>query len=724
MTAALPNSFRQLPPAPRPPHDPTFWLLNSRAGWHVADLDRVAVSAAGLSLTVVPGSGRVLNEPSGSFGGLVLPGNVALADDRTLWLLDGAECRLKRFDPCTCAFVPVPCLGGAGTDPRQFSMPHGIGICSGNLFLCDTGNHRLSVFTVRGLALRAFWSPPASAGLAAPWQPYGVAFDARGRVYVSDPANGCIHRFSPAGHWQRKLDGFGGVTSIAIDCGNRLYAVLAGVSSIRITDLEGAPVSQATRPEEIEDRFPRLPFRVDSFGNLHLGECCAPPKKPGVFDAGGATVAIPPRDPPIQFEAAGNFWSEPLDSSIYRCQWHRVLLHADVPAKTAVFVSTFTSEVELPFDQIQALPESAWKSNALITPMKGQWDGLVFSGPGRYLWLRLRLSGDGGATPAIYSARVEYPRFSLTRYLPPVFDEDPRGADFSSRFLSIFDTGFRGIESKIDTEARYFDPLSAPAGPGPKKDFLTWLASWIGVSLDRNWNIQQRRQFLKLAGRLQTIRGTRFGLRQQLLILLGMRPEEVCCPCDRPKPACVPKPRNCASPPKGCFWEPPPLILENYELRRWLSLGSGTLGNNAVLWGQRIVNRSRLGSNAQAGVTRLETTPDPLHDPFLVYAHKFTVFVPARFGAAEKSKRSLINLLESEKPAHTQYQVEYVAPRMRVGFQSMIGLDSVVGRYPAAFHLGEKLAGASVLSGSPIQPVGTAYEIGRDTRIGPAAGRN
>jgi hypothetical protein len=45
----------------------------------------------------------------------------------------------------------------------------------------------------------------------------------------------------------------------------------------------------------------------------------------------------------------------------------------------------------------------------------------------------------------------------------------------------------------------------------------------------------------------------------------------------------------------------------------------------------------------------------------------------------------------------------------------------VVGRYPAGFHLGEKLGRASVLSGSPVQEVRKIYEIGRNTRIGPAA---
>jgi hypothetical protein len=174
-------------------------------------------------------------------------------------------------------------------------------------------------------------------------------------------------------------------------------------------------------------------------------------------------------------------------------------------------------------------------------------------------------------------------------------------------------------------------------------------------------------------------------------------------------------------PDDDCAWQPPPLLLENYQLRRWLFLGAGTLGDSAMLWGQRIVNRSQLGTSAQAGVSQLITTPDPLHDPFLVYSHKFIVFAPACFGADDKKKRALLNLLESEKPAHTQYQVEYVAPRMRIGFQSMIGLDAVIGRYPEGYYLGQKLGHASVLSGSPQHEGNAQFEVGRTSRIGSGA---
>ena len=431
-------------------------------------------------------------------------------------------------------------------------------------------------------------------------------------------------------------------------------------------------------------------------------------------------MVFPPPDPPVVFKTSGTYWSEALDSQFYRCQWHRILLRGTLPRKTAIVISTYTSEIQQTLDQIKALPQTAWATNLTVNSMSPEYEALIFSGPGRYLWLRLTLAGNGGATPAIESIKLEFPRISLRRYLPAVFAEDPGGANFTDRFLSIFDTPLRGIERKIDDEASYFDPASAPAIPESSGgiDFLSWLASWIGVSLDRQSPVEQRRKALKQAGSIQCIRGTRLGLWKQLLLFLGMQAEAICCANDQPKETCVPKPLNCAPPAKKpCAWEPPPLILENYQLRRWLFLGSGRLGDDAVLWGRRIINRSQLGTNAQLGVSRLLTTPDPFHDPFLVYSHRFTVFVPASFGTSDQKKRGLINLLEAEKPAHTQYQIEYVAPRLRIGFQSMIGLDSVVGRYPSGFNLGNRLGKDSVLSGLP-QQGGPSFEIGRKSRIG------
>lgn len=731
-TAANTQDF--LPPVPRPPHDPTWLLLDGRAGWRASLLEKVEVSTggAGLALSPLPESLRALDEPSGSFGGLVPPSNVACAGEGHVYLLDPKAAVLKLFDPCECRFVRLPCTGGAGAGARQLKDAHGIGIHGGDLFICDTGNRRLSVYALRGFALRGFWSPPASAGLANEWEPYAVAFDSKARVYVSDPANGCVHRFSRGGRWEKCLAGFGKVTHVTFDCRDRLYAVVEGEQGARLSDTEGRSLGVVTRADAAAADFPTLPFEVDAAGNLALGRLCAPAsggrgheavEAPSLFNLAGEPTAAAAKASAPLFEKSGTYMSEPLDSLLYRCQWHRVVLYGQVPPGTRVKVSTYTAEALLTGEQLLDLPEDAWQTKQTAWAVeRGEWDCLVTSGQGRYLWLRLELKGKGTATPSLSGVRVEFPRVSLKRYLPAVFAEDPAGADFTDRFLSIFDTTLRGVEKTIDEQARLFDPLSTPAEPGAGggPDFLSWLASWVGITLDRQWPLEQRRQFVKRAASLYALRGTREGLRRQLVFLLGMEPPRRCCPCDAPRGMCHTAPRNCApEEERGCAWQPPPLILEHYQLRRWLFVGAGRLGSQAVVWGRSVVGRSQLDANAQAARTKLNTQQDPSRDPFHVYAHKFSVFVPACYRESEAKRRSLENLLKSESPGHAQHQLVYVEPRFRVGFQAMIGLDTVVGRYPAGVTLNRSpLGGATVLTSPPGQSGAPGLAVGKSSRVG------
>jgi len=101
-----------------------------------------------------------------------------------------------------------------------------------------------------------------------------------------------------------------------------------------------------------------------------------------------------------------------------------------------------------------------------------------------------------------------------------------------------------------------------------------------------------------------------------------------------------------------------------------------------------------------------------LRDPFHVTAHRYTVFVPACWARNDAQRRSLLNLLRSETPAYTQGQIEYVEPRFRIGIQSTVGLNSVVGRYPSGVTLDQsKLGGSSVLSAPPGKASGPATEM-------------
>jgi phage tail-like protein len=735
----------QLPPIPRPPHDPTSWFLNWRAGWRAAELQQLSAERS-LVLAPAPETLRSLTEESGSFGGLRPPGNVALGPDGGIYLLDAKNAHLKRFDPCECRFVRVPCFGGAGSGPRQLNTPHGIAVCAGNLFVCDTGNHRLSVVALRGFVLRGFWQPPPAAykkpnpQLTNPWEPFDVAFDRLGRAYVTDGANGCVHRFTPAGRWEKCFADVGNATWIAIDCRDRIYVIVSGppATVVRL-DPDGRRVAFGSAPAGLMALFPHNPISVDADGLLHLGAWCAAdapenrkrpdpaPKCPpgqtterGVFDSRGDPVDCHVSRP-ASYVTQAAYISTALDSELYRCQWHRVILRGEIPAGSRVTVSTYTAEAELADDDTLNLGD-LWETNQAATEMlEGEWDCLVRSSGGRFLWLRLEFRGNGRVTPRLDSIEIEFPRISLRRYLPAVFGKETVSADFTDRFLSLFDTTLRSIETNLDREARYFDPLAAPAERDPKTgaDFLSWLGSWIGLILDRHWPEAKRRKFLKHAGRLYDLRGTREGLRRELLLFLQMDRDE-CCEADQPGDRCQPRPANCAPPkPAECGWRPPPLILEHFKLRRWLFLGAGRLGDQAVLWGKRIVNRSQLDDTARTDRTQLLTAQDPLRDPFHVYAHKFSVFVPASLRALDSDRKALEIILRNGRPAGTQAQLEYVEPRFRIGFQSMIGFDSVVGRYPAGVTLNDmQLGRATVLTAPPHEQGGPSFEIGEQSRIG------
>ncbi|MCP4925658.1 MAG: hypothetical protein GY916_06925 [Gammaproteobacteria bacterium] len=718
-----------LPVTSRPPHDPRSLPLNERVGWHLASSENIEQNPCGkLCLVLQPGSIRSPAEASGSFAGLQLPKYLAYTADCGLLLLDREQSLLKKFDPCECRFDTVPCTGGHGDSIREFDRPAAIAICGDNLLVADRGNRRLMVYSLLGFLVRGIWSPPKDS-ISRPWQPVDVAVSRDRKVLVADPANGCIHVFNFAGRWLKAISGVGAVSIIAIDADNRLYVVVDAMLPPSIFQLpEGDRLNESFELAQLRHRFEYPGFEIDAEGRFDLGWLChlyqygcIEDAQPAWFDAGGNRIVdlLPAES---KYFASGSAISEALDSRLYRCQWDRVAVKAAVPRGTRVKISTFSAETELTARQIAGLDDSQWLTRQWIYSQADgaeqalDWDCLIRSDEGRFLWLQVEMQSDTMATPVICEIQLDYPRISLARFLPAVFAEEPRAADFTDRFLAVFDRGFRQIEHQIDYLAGLFDPLSTPAGSG-KKDFLSWLASWIGVTVDRQLPLSTRRRLVKNAGQLYQCRGTSPGLHNMLDLYLGFEARscqagEDCRPCHT-KPA--------------YRWQAPQLLLEHYVLRRWLFVGCARLGERAQLWGQKIVNRSQLSGeqtdgNAQLGVSQLNTRQDPLRDPFHVYAHKFSIFLPAWVGRIASFRNAMQRLVEAEKPAHTQAQIIYVEPRFRIGIQSMIGFDSVIGCYPQGVTLDESLLGkASVLSEQDFADsslrIGYKSTIGTTTRL-------
>ena len=409
---------------------------------------------------------------------------------------------------------------------------------------------------------------------------------------------------------------------------------------------------------------------------------------------------------PLTCDAALVWTSAALDSGIAGCVWHRIVVDYRQPLGTSVDIEARTNEFDLTPDELA--DPTGWvrlprpddtPAQRHHDPPPAPYEALLANEAGRFLWLRMRLAAafSTGEVPEVHSIDLELPRATTRRYLPAVFSEDAEGAAFTDRFLSIFDTTHRSIESLVDHQGRLFGAMSAPATSTTRgrPDFLSYIASWVGISLDNSMPEAARRRLVQSVGTVGALRGTPRGIRELLAALLGLRCSEA------------------------------PLLLEHFKVRRWLYVGQGRLGTDAVLWGESVVNRSSLGETARAGVTQAITTPDPAHDAFVVEAHRFSAYLPAALAATDSHRRTVERLLHSEKPAHTAVDVVYVEPRMRIGIQAVIGLDAVIGRIPdpvvlgAASGLGhDTVVGAGPAGRAGNNQIGTSNRIGATTRIG------
>ncbi len=112
--------------------------------------------------------------------------------------------------------------GVTGSGDGEFNSCRGIAIDSmTNVYVTDSSNHRVQVFTSTGVFLRKWGS---YGGIADPDgrlnMPQGVALDSAGNVYVVDGYNRRVQKFTSNGGFIRKWTGSGSwsyPTGIAVD---------------------------------------------------------------------------------------------------------------------------------------------------------------------------------------------------------------------------------------------------------------------------------------------------------------------------------------------------------------------------------------------------------------------------------------------------------------------------------------------------------------------------
>jgi phage tail-like protein len=110
-------------------------------------------------------------------------------------------------------------------------------------------------------------------------------------------------------------------------------------------------------------------------------------------------------------------------------------------------------------------------------------------------------------------------------------------------------------------------------------------------------------------------------------------------------------------------------------------------------------------------------TPDQFGEPlFTDTAHRFTLRFPASYCPDATSREMIRQLVEREKPAHTDAHICYTRPQFLVGVQAEIGRDAVLGEPAGALVLGETTLGlTSIVKEDDRDP--TPFRIGQRDRL-------
>jgi len=711
-----------------------FRYLNLDNAWPSLNLDGLVNNVGILHLAQVPGGGQQVGPALSGAAGLTGPAGIGVDAAGNAYFADPTGNRVLRWDACSEQTCPLPCFGEAGSLPGQLQWPRGVLLGPRRaLYVADSGNHRIQVVDVRTLALRAIWgqpdpyAPPTPSGDPGRFNdPWDLAADAAGAVYVADHGNRRVQKFDAAGRvdpgfWtamaaQPVVPGEPAYVAIAlIDRQERLLVLDRSPARVLVYQLDGSNDAGAT------DRWSALALTlpagiVFTGDTLYVGEGqsgqalafdaqgtflgaarytgpvagLALDTKGRLYVHPGGSGAVTQLLPGQAYVESGSFVAGPFSAGSRPVRWgHVQAIPADMPLGAQIRFFTWTGN---PGDPAPPPPDAAASPSAADGPNltgPGVWraapagnlEFLALHEPAAALWLGAVFQGNGTASPALDQVRIAWDEESWLHYLPVMYARDDPTRTFLERALALFRDTLGSVDVELDSLPALFDPGAAPdKAPAP---WLDWLASWLAFSLDEDWTPDQRRQALEGAFALLGRRGTAEGLRDFISLYTGAS-------------ASIDEPSRHAS-----VWS-----LGEISTLGFTTMLAEAEAQGAVLGTTATLDRSHLLEVTDYGAPLFE---DLAHH-FCVRVRSMDVMVP---GALDRLRR----VIEQEKPAHTTYDLCVVEPRMSVGLQARLGVDSIVGGPPPELALGDarQLGVDTALAGS--EP-GPGQTLGRDARTG------
>ena len=314
---------------------------------------------------------------------------------------------------------------------------------------------------------------------------------------------------------------------------------------------------------------------------------------------------------------------------------------------------------------------------------------------GRWLQLKVQMTGNGLVTPRLYAIAVRHPRRSWQRLHLPEFmhqgeapAEDARGlangADVRERMLAALAGVLAPVAARIDGAEQLLDPRTAPAA------LLPVLAAMRGEDPPAHWPEQRRRNWLALSGDLQRWRGTFNGLSLALDVATD-----------------------------GAVSRGQVVPVEDWRLRRPLFTALGidfaamrhplTLGT--VQSGNSIVGDTLTLGPDDARTLLLELLPDadpaaPITALLQRFADRHAYRLSILLHASAAGLRGVIDeLLAAELPAHVSAVVIDTEAPFVPGLAPLLGIDTFLERFPAWRRMvldRERIGSAALLINEPL----------------------
>ncbi|MFL6234460.1 MAG: phage tail protein I, partial [Thermoanaerobaculia bacterium] len=638
------------------------------------------------------------------------PAGLAVASG-TVWWTDAKAARLLMRDPCDGVERRVP------LDPDAWLVePRGLALHPSRraLVIADAGSHRLLLVALGTWQLADEWGGPGSTpGLFN--RPTGVAVDGEGAVYVVEAGSPRVQKLDLTGVADPAFEAAVAASApalarpvaVAVE-GEKVWVLDAGTRALFAFGLDGsggdrldlalaAPLGLAVLGGAlyVGDNATRRLVRVDpadghTFGEARgfAGPVAALAGDLWVHPGGGAS--------PVRLEREGAavrqgvLWGGPVTLGGEPHTWQRLQALGDPGGGLVTFfVHAGSGAPPDPDPARLGDPDGGFGSADWRRIGEGVGDVLVRE-RSLSLWIGALLVGDGRSGPRVEQLRVSFDEEGYAEHLPVIYRQPqkvspqppPASRETLERFLALFESFFADAEREIGGLRRLFDPATAPAA------WLDWLAGWLALDLEEGWPEEKKRRLLAGAFASYAWRGTARGLARALADRLGIQ-------------ATVEEPHA-----QTGWWVLPGDGAAGGELGVSTRLAPAS-PQGAVLGGSAVLDASHLIEDEDVG--------EPL---FTGTAYQFSVVLPHSGASAPATLEAVRRLIEREKPAHTSYQICLVEPGIRVGYQALLGVDTLLGGGPApAGRLGEPAARGGGLAGDPPRPA-RASRLGVSTRLG------